>query len=114
MERIIKEEIIIRHEKNSFLPKEQFGFRSAHLQNALNVLSVWCKEKSLFINASKTMHVQYGTPNPAANYSINDIDIIQKEVTRDLGFYIQNDLSMTHHIDMIYSITKMEWNKSYI
>uniref|UniRef100_A0A914PJ73 Reverse transcriptase domain-containing protein n=1 Tax=Panagrolaimus davidi TaxID=227884 RepID=A0A914PJ73_9BILA len=80
-------------------------FDPAILQNILNELFMFCSEKSITTNPTKSVHVQYGHPNPNAKYFINNAEIERKDVTRDLGIYIKNDLSMSHHIDMIYSST---------
>uniref|UniRef100_A0AC34FUL3 Reverse transcriptase domain-containing protein n=1 Tax=Panagrolaimus sp. ES5 TaxID=591445 RepID=A0AC34FUL3_9BILA len=71
------------------------------LQKALDTVSQWCTLKSMSINASKTVHVQFGPKNPNAKYLINNTQITQKEVTRDLGLYIRDDLTLDFHFDKI-------------
>uniref|UniRef100_A0AC34G766 Uncharacterized protein n=1 Tax=Panagrolaimus sp. ES5 TaxID=591445 RepID=A0AC34G766_9BILA len=53
------------------------------------------------INASKTVHVQFGPENPNAKYFINNTQITQKKVSRDLGLYIKDDLTLDSHFDKI-------------
>ena len=77
------------------------NFDPTIIQNAINAIVEWCNSKSMQISAPKTYHLQFGKPNPAANYFIDGAPIIQKNVVRDLGFYISNDLSLSHHIDHI-------------
>jgi hypothetical protein len=76
-------------------------FDPTPLQNAINTVLNWCESTAMALSSEKTFHVQYGPKNPNAKYSINDTPIETKEVTRDLGLYIKNDLSMSHHIDII-------------
>jgi hypothetical protein len=87
--------LLYSYSKNEFDP--------APLQNALNAIQNWFTDNSMSVAAHKSVHVQFGGDNPNANYCINNVPIERKEVTRDLGFYIKNDLSINHHLETIVS-----------
>uniref|UniRef100_A0AC35G4Z6 Reverse transcriptase domain-containing protein n=1 Tax=Panagrolaimus sp. PS1159 TaxID=55785 RepID=A0AC35G4Z6_9BILA len=84
--------------KNSYFLEE---FDRSHMQKALDLVSAWCNENSMSVNAAKTVHVQYGSKNSEAKFFINDTQIIQQNVTRDLGLYINNDLTLDTHVENI-------------
>uniref|UniRef100_A0A914Z0R3 Reverse transcriptase domain-containing protein n=1 Tax=Panagrolaimus superbus TaxID=310955 RepID=A0A914Z0R3_9BILA len=71
------------------------------MQNALATVSDWCSNESMAVAAHKTFHVQFGTPNPQAIYSLNNSEIQRKDMTRDLGFFIRNDGSISQHLNVI-------------
>uniref|UniRef100_A0A914YHH1 Reverse transcriptase domain-containing protein n=1 Tax=Panagrolaimus superbus TaxID=310955 RepID=A0A914YHH1_9BILA len=84
----------------SYSPK---NFENSTLQNAITDINDWCKENSMDLSVPKTHHIQFGKPNEAAIYFIDNNQIIKAENVRDLGVFISKNLSFSQHVDRIVS-----------
>ena len=75
------------------------------IQDEFNSITKWAADNKLKINLSKTRELIFHRPNPR-NYipptEINDIKKIS--VVKLLGFWLQDDMRFTKHVDYITHI----------
>ncbi|XP_047127614.1 uncharacterized protein LOC124808516 [Hydra vulgaris] len=70
---------------------------SSTLQEDLNKLLDWSNKWSIKFNREKCKTMHIGNLNPQFSYKLGD-HILQKEVERDLGVILSNDLKWENHI----------------
>ena len=81
-----------------------------YLQNALDIVSEWCKNWQLPVNPEKCTVLHMGKKSLYSLYKINDIVIQSSSTVRDLGITIDTALSFVPHIDNI--VTKARQRSS--
>ena len=89
------------------------------LQNSLDKIYHWLKERRLNLNPSKcqVLNIHRSTPIPTFDFKINNVILPKTEVFKDLGIFISNNLKWNHHINYIYrtaSILSFQILKSFI
>ena len=82
---------------------------ATRLQNCIEVIQVWCNSRRLQLNPTKTELIWFGRSKTNSK-KIADLDlnlyirpdiIKPVNVVRDLGVYLDSELSMEHHISTV-------------
>jgi len=68
------------------------------LQSFLNSISAWCKDSQLKINVQKCFVLHLGPSNNHFVYGFDGVIIPTTELMKDLGVYIEPNLSFSRHI----------------
>ena len=74
------------------------------LQNDLNILKEWTDEWQIKFNSLKCKVMHFGNSNPKYKYKIENVVLEEGKLEKDLGIFISNDISWSHHIS--YMINK--------
>ena len=76
-----------------------------YLQSDLNALGSWSNKWSVAFNESKCAVVHFHTKSDSVNYQyyLNNQAISKATMYRDLGVFVSNTLSWTHHYEVISS-----------
>ena len=81
---------------------------ATRLQNSIEAIQVWCNSRRLQLNPTKTELIWFGSKTnlkKIADLNLNlyiGLDIIKPvNVVRDLGVYMDSELSMKHHISTV-------------
>ena len=81
---------------------------ATRLQNCIEAIQVWCNSRRLQLNPTKTELIWFGSKTnlkKIADLDLNlyiGLDIIKPvNVVRDLGVYLDSELSMKHHISTV-------------
>ena len=98
---------------------------TATLNKELQLVSEWVARNKLSLNMSQTKSIVFGTkhslnPKPQLNLVINNVEILQVEMTKLLGVTLDLKLSGSKHIDAVVakmgrslSIINYQQGKSY-
>ena len=81
---------------------------ATRLQNCIEAIQVWCNSRRLQLNPTKTELIWFGSKTNLKKIADLDLnlyigpDIIKPvNVVRDLGVYLDSELSMEHHISTV-------------
>ena len=81
---------------------------ATRLQNCIEAIQVWCNSRRLQLNPTKTELIWFGSKTNLKKIADLDLnlyigpDIIKPvNVVRDLGVYLDSELSMEHHISIV-------------
>ena len=75
--------------------------QQSHLQTALDQLSLWANKWQMMFNESKCKVLHFGTRNKKYHYSLNQVQLEESVLERDIGVNISNDLKPSSHVDII-------------
>ena len=73
------------------------------LQIDLNTIFNWCLRNNMYLNIAKCYFMRFSRlikPVPA-QYHINNTDLSQVSVIKDLGVYLDNKLTFTEHCNIV-------------
>ena len=68
------------------------------LQDRVDQIAQWADTWKMEINPSKSKVMHVGRMNPTLPYYINDTEIAAVSIEKDIGFWIQDDLSTSTHV----------------
>ena len=74
------------------------------LQNNLNSLVIWSEQAKLLFNHTKCSSMRFSNSSsllPPPSYTINGIDIPNRNLVKDLGIWLSSDLDWSHHYQQI-------------
>lgn len=73
------------------------------LQQDLNSLVNWSSEWNMTFNASKCVHMRFGSVIPDSGYSLNGCNIVTTAEHKDVGVVLTSNMSFSTHLNQILS-----------